>query len=108
MNKSSVRGNEDMKKVKILHCADLHFDTPFKELTKDISERSREELLEVFKRIIDLVIENSVQVLLISGDVFDNITVNKTTIFFIINELKTDKIGLEEYYIDLMNNKEVK
>ena len=26
----------------------------------------------------------------------------------IINELKTDKIGLEEYYIDLMNNKEVK
>lgn len=26
----------------------------------------------------------------------------------IINELKTDKIGLEEYYINLMNNKEVK
>ena len=26
----------------------------------------------------------------------------------IVNELKTDKIGLEEYYINLMNNKEVK
>ena len=26
----------------------------------------------------------------------------------IVNELKTDKIGLEEYYINLMENKEVK
>jgi len=26
----------------------------------------------------------------------------------IVNEIKTDKIGLEEYYIDLMNEKEVK
>ena len=26
----------------------------------------------------------------------------------IVNELKTDKIGLEEYYINLMANKEVK
>ena len=49
-----------MKQVKILHCADLHFDTPFKELTKEVSENSKEELLEVFKNIIDLTIKENV------------------------------------------------
>lgn len=77
-----------MKQIKILHCADLHFDTPFKELTKEISQNSKEELLQVFKNIIDLTINEKVQVLLIAGDVFDNLTVNKNTLFFISNQLK--------------------
>lgn len=76
-----------MRKVKILHCSDLHFDTPFKELTKEVADNSREELLEVFKRIIDLTIDESVQVLFIAGDVFDNLTVNKSTLAFIISQL---------------------
>lgn len=79
---------DSMKQVKILHCADLHFDTPFKELTKEVSENSKEELLDVFKNIIDLTIKENVEVLLIAGDVFDNLTVNKNTLFFIANELK--------------------
>ena len=73
-----------MNKVKILHCADLHFDTPFKELNKEISQVSKEELLQVFKNIIDLTINENVEVLLIAGDVFDNLTVNKNTLFFIL------------------------
>ncbi|MBM6838232.1 metallophosphoesterase, partial [Clostridium saudiense] len=68
-----------MRKIKILHCSDIHFDTPFKDLTREVANNSREELLEVFKRIIDLAIEESVQVLFIAGDVFDNFTVNKST-----------------------------
>lgn len=77
-----------MEKVRILHCADLHFDTPFKELTKEVSDVSKEELLEVFKNIIDLTIKENVEVLLIAGDVFDNLTVNKSTLFFISDQLK--------------------
>lgn len=76
-----------MEKVRILHCADLHFDTPFNELSKDISSASKEELLEVFKSIIDLAIKEEIEVLLIAGDVFDNLTVNKSTLFFISNQL---------------------
>ena len=57
-----------MNKVRILHCADLHFDTPFKELDKYISDISKEELLEVFKNIIDLCIKEKVEVLLIAGE----------------------------------------
>lgn len=108
-----------MKKVKILHCGDLHFDTPFKELNKNISRKSKNELLEVFKKIIDLVIEKKVEVLLIAGDVFDNLTVNRSTIFFIIEQLKRisnvyvfispgnhDPYGEKSFYklIDFPNN----
>lgn len=88
MNKSSVEGSEIMRKIKILHCSDLHFDTPFRELSKEVSERSKEELLEVFKSIIDLAIEKDVQVLLIAGDIFDNLTISKSTLFFISDQLK--------------------
>lgn len=77
-----------MKKVKILHCGDLHFDTPFKELNNKLSWKCKEELLEVFKKIIDLVISENVQILLIAGDIFDNLSVNKETISFIANNLK--------------------
>lgn len=77
-----------MKKVKILHCGDLHFDTSFKELNNKLSWKCKEELLEVFKKIIDLVISENVQILLIAGDIFDNLSVNKETISFIANNLK--------------------
>ena len=77
-----------MKKVKILHCADLHFDTPFRELNKQLSQKCKEELLEVFKNIIDLVIKEKVEILLIAGDVFDNLSVNKDTLLFIVDNLK--------------------
>ena len=70
-----------MNKIKVLHCADLHFDTPFKELSKEVSDTSKNELLEVFKKIIDLAIEENIEVLLIAGDVFDNLTVNKNILY---------------------------
>ena len=80
-----------MNKIKVLHCADLHFDTPFKELSKEVSDTSKNELLEVFKKIIDLAIEENIEVLLIAGDVFDNLTVNKNTLFFISDQIKRIK-----------------
>ena len=80
-----------MNKIKVLHCADLHFDTPFKELSKEVSDISKNELLEVFKNIIDLAIDEKIEVLLIAGDVFDNLTVNKNTLFFISDQIKRIK-----------------
>ncbi|VYU22290.1 DNA repair exonuclease [Clostridium tertium] len=77
-----------MKKVKILQAGDLHFDTPFKDLDKNISAASKEELLEVFRRIIDIAIEETVDILLLTGDIFDNMTVNKKTLIFIKNQLE--------------------
>ena len=80
-----------MKKVKILHCADIHLDSPFRELNKTISLKSKEELLETFKKMIDLVLLEKIEILLIAGDFFDNMSLNKTTINFIMNEFSRIK-----------------
>lgn len=77
-----------MKKVKILQTGDLHFDTPFRDLYKDISEISKEELLEVFSKIISIAKENRIDILLLTGDIFDNLTVNKKTLAFIKNQIE--------------------
>ena len=103
-----------MKKIKILHCADIHFDTPFKELGKKLSEVSKEELLEVFKKIINIVIDEQVDILLIAGDVFDNFYLEWES--RVINDLSNKKninfyklkIALKEEYDNLVKVEEDK
>ena len=53
---------------------------------------SKEELLEVFSRIIDLCVDNSVDIFLLTGDIFDNLTVDKKTLIYIKSSLKEFKI----------------
>ncbi|MBU3132842.1 DNA repair exonuclease [Clostridium gasigenes] len=77
-----------MKKIKILHCGDMHFDTPFKELNSKLSSISKEELLEVLSTIINICKTNSVDIMLMAGDIFDNLTVNKKTLAFIREQLE--------------------
>ncbi|WZL74188.1 DNA repair exonuclease [Clostridiaceae bacterium 35-E11] len=75
-----------MKKIKILHCGDLHFDTPFTELSRVEAEKRKEDLRETFGQIIDLVKKENVPILLISGDLFDNTKVMKMTLDYIISK----------------------
>ncbi|AOR22652.1 metallophosphoesterase family protein [Clostridium taeniosporum] len=72
-----------MKKIKILHTSDLHFDTPFSGMKNNESIKCREELKEVFERIIKISLENHIDILLIAGDMFDNLLVNKSTLYFL-------------------------
>lgn len=72
-----------MKKIKILHTADIHFDTPFSGMTPNEALKSKEELKEVFEKIIQMTNERKIDILLIAGDVFDNLSVNKSTLYFI-------------------------
>ena len=74
-----------MKKIKILHSADIHFDTPFSGMTPKEALKSKEELKQVFENIIKMTLENQIDILLIAGDIFDNLSVNKTTLYFIKN-----------------------
>ncbi|WP_300262774.1 DNA repair exonuclease [Clostridium sp.] len=76
-----------MKKVKILHCSDIHFDTPFKELPKEISAMRRAELRESFSKIINKGIDKEVDLVLLAGDLFDNDTIEKSTLTFIRNQM---------------------
>lgn len=91
-----------MNKVKILHCGDLHFDTPFKELNSKLAEISKEEILEVFRNIIDITIKEEVQLLLLAGDIFDNLTVNKKTLYFIKSQL--DRLNKTKVFISPGNH----
>lgn len=72
-----------MKKIRILHTADIHFDTPFSGMTPNEALKSKEELKEVFEKIIQMTNERKIDILLIAGDVFDNLSVNKSTLYFI-------------------------
>ncbi|MDR3593351.1 DNA repair exonuclease [Clostridium sp.] len=72
-----------MRKIKILHTADIHFDTPFSGMTPKQALKSKEELKLVFEKIIQLSLEKQVDILLIAGDIFDNLSVNKSTLHFI-------------------------
>ena len=61
-----------MKKIKIMHSADLHFDTPFNDVDESQSKLNREELKEVFNKIINICNKESVDIFLLAGDIFDN------------------------------------
>jgi DNA repair protein SbcD/Mre11 len=64
-----------MSRVKFIHAADLHLDTPFRGLSTwnaDLAKRLRDATFRSFQRIIDLCIEHRVDFLLISGDIFDS------------------------------------
>lgn len=78
---------DKMKRVKIVHTGDIHFDTPFKEVTGLQRKINKEELKEVFKKIIHFCRSNSVDILLLAGDIFDNFTINRDTLRFIENTL---------------------
>lgn len=77
-----------MGKIKILHCADFHFDTPFRELAGAAAEKRKEDLRETFGRVIQIAKEEEVDVMLISGDFFDNERVMKTTLDHIIKKFE--------------------
>lgn len=77
-----------MDRVKILHFSDLHFDTPFKDLPGDLGQIRRLELRECFSKIVDLAIKEKIEILLMAGDLFDNLTVEKNTLTFIQREIQ--------------------
>jgi exonuclease SbcD len=77
-----------VKAVKILHCADFHFDTPFCDLSGSMGEKRKEDLRETFGNIVNLVQEEDVDLLLLGGDLFDNERVSRMTIDYLIHKFR--------------------
>ncbi len=64
-----------MSSIKFLHTADLHLDSPFKGLQKFpdlLFKRIKESTFTSFSRIVLLAIEEKVDFMIISGDLFDS------------------------------------
>ena len=57
--------------MKILHCADIHLDSPFSGLTPAEGDARRDELRKSFASAIEYAKRQDVDLILIAGDVFD-------------------------------------
>jgi len=91
-----------MTKVKFIHTADIHLDTPFKglsSLNRDLALKLKDATFKVFKRIVDLCINESVDFLIIAGDIFDIENKSLTTQIRFISEIKRlSEKGIKVYY----------
>lgn len=75
--------------LKIIHCADIHLDSPMK--THMTSEQASERNLEIIKsfiRLTEYAQENDVRVVLIAGDLFDSKRIKSQTVEEILNAIR--------------------
>ena len=92
-----------MTKVKFLHTADLHLDTPFKGLSiwnSDLASKLKDATFESFRKIINLCLKEKVDFLVISGDIFDS--ENKSLaaqLKFVSNIKRLSDKGIPTYFI---------
>lgn len=75
----------------IVHCADLHLDSPFSCFTTDSSKAKvlREEQFSVLGRIIVLAKKTGASFILIAGDLFDSQRVSQESLELINNYFKS-------------------
>ena len=57
--------------AKVLHTGDIHLDSPFSLLSQNEQKTRRASLRNLFSKIIDIANEENVDILLLSGDIFD-------------------------------------
>lgn len=69
--------------IKILHIADLHLDSPFRDDPISEAEKRRADLRNVFLNALKFASENGVKLVLISGDLFDSNYYSKATLDFL-------------------------
>ncbi len=76
--------------MKFVHIADMHFDSPFVNLSdKDsLGDLRRLEQRKVFKKVIEYIKENDIEYLFISGDLYEQKYVKRSTIDYINNLFK--------------------
>ena len=77
--------------VKILHCADLHLDSPFDSLPDDKAAKMRSEQRELLLYISDIAASRDADIVLMSGDLLDSTVAYYETSDALINALSRIK-----------------
>ena len=62
---------ETRKKIKILHCSDIHLDAPFVGLPGEKADERRRALRDTFSNLIECISERKIDYVLIAGDLFE-------------------------------------
>ena len=94
-------------RLRFLHCSDIHLDTPFTGLSADKSEERRRMLRASFVKMMQYVRDTNINIVLMSGDIFDVGYATNSTAELLIREFKncpnTEFIiapGKNDYYND--------
>ena len=75
--------------IKIIHCADLHLDSPMETHMTDVQASIRNtEIIHSFLRLTEYAIENDIRVVIIAGDMFDSDRVKKRTVDEILDAMR--------------------
>ena len=76
--------------MKFINIADMHFDSPFVNLSdkEGLGDLRRLEQRKVFKKVIEYIKENNIKYLFISGDLYEQKYIKKSTIEYINNLFK--------------------
>ncbi len=76
--------------MKFIHIADMHFDSPFVNLSdKDgLGDLRRLEQRKAFKKVIEYIKENKIKYLFVAGDLYEQKYIKKSTIEYINNLFK--------------------
>ena len=71
--------------MKFVHIADMHFDSPFVNLSNKeyMGELRRLEQRKVLKKMIDYIKDNNIEYLFISGDLYEHKYIKQSTIEYI-------------------------
>ena len=92
-----------MKKVRFLHTADLHLDTPFKgvaAISSEIGTRLQDATFQTFRTIIDIAIQHEVDFILVAGDIYDVSEQSIRAQIFFRNELRRlEEKGIAAYIV---------
>ena len=72
-----------VKKIKFLHCADIHIDCPFSSLDSNLAKKRKQTLKDVFSNIINIALRECVDFLFICGDLFEQNYTDSASINFI-------------------------
>ena len=76
--------------MKFVHIADMHFDSPFVNLSdkEGLGDLRRLEQRKALKKVIQYIKENNINYLFISGDLYEQKYIKKSTIEYINNLFK--------------------
>ncbi len=91
-----------MSSFTFIHAADLHLDTPFKNISysESIRKRLQDASLESFSALIDLAIERAVDCIIFAGDLYDGEEVGLRAQFRFFEGLKrASEAGIFSYVL---------
>ena len=75
--------------MKLIHCADLHLDSPMESnLPPEKARERKNEILSTFAKLVRLAEEGGVEAILIAGDLFDGDRVSKKTRQYVLDLMR--------------------